>query len=237
MTLSRLILVFCVVPLFLSVTSCKRTVKGEGPVVTKTISADEFTGVSLYLNADVKIVLADTFNCIIQAQQNIADALRIAVDGDEIEISSEFLLKSDEPIQVFISLPVIKRVEVDGSGSVAFVNPAKGDMLRFYINGSGDIDAKAEMEEIRSEVNGSGTISIEGSARSAEFNINGSGDLHAFGFVTETSEITINGSGDAELNATSRLKADVRGSGNIVYKGQPHIISEIIGSGSIKKAE
>jgi hypothetical protein len=221
----------------LTVISCKKSIRGEGPLTTRQISVADYTGITLMLPAEVKVVMADSFNCIIRAQHNIADAIKVKRKGDELEIKSEYSLKTDQPIELFISIPVIKRVEVDGSGNVSFVNPAKGEKLRLYVNGSGSISARAEMEEIRSEMNGSGAVALNGSAAEFSCAVNGSGDIHAFNMSTEKTEIEINGSGDAEVNVSSRLRADIRGSGNIIYKGQPHVVSEIIGSGTVKKSE
>ncbi len=229
---------FCLLfVLVVSVTSCRKSIKGEGPLINKQVVISDFTGVILSVPADVKIVMGDSFKCIIRAQRNIAEAIEVRKDGDDLEIKSEYSLKSDDPIELFVSIPVIYRVEVNGSGDVAFVNPAKGEKLRLYVNGSGSIDARAEMEKIVSEMNGSGTVSLHGAANELSCEINGSGDLHAFDMSTEQTEIDIKGSGDAEVNASSKLRADIKGSGNIIYKGQPHVISEIIGSGNIKKSE
>jgi hypothetical protein len=223
--------------LFLVSTSCKRSLKGEGPVTTRQVDVSDFTEISVSIPADVKIVVSDSFKCIIHAQGNIAEAIELKVDGDELDITSEYSLKSDVPIELFISLPVIEELEINGSGDAVFVNPAKGDKLVLNINGSGSIAAKAEMNEIRNELNGSGAVTLSGSASEIKCNINGSGDFHAFDCSAEDAHIEINGSGDAELNVTGKLRADIRGSGNIIYKGQPHLVTEIIGSGNIRKAD
>jgi hypothetical protein len=223
--------------LLISATACKKTVHGNGPLISKNITIEDFNSVSLMISANVKVVMADSFKCIIRAQQNIADAIKIENDGSDLEITSEFNLKSDEPIEVFVSLPVIERVQVNGSGDISFVNPAKGDKLRLYVNGSGSISARVEMETIKAELNGSGDISLSGSAEETSYDINGSGDLHAFDLSSDEVGLSINGSGDAEVNAGSKLKADLKGSGSVRYKGQPHVVSDIIGSGTINKAD
>ncbi|MEP7262926.1 MAG: head GIN domain-containing protein [Bacteroidota bacterium] len=229
---SSLLLVFVI--LF---SACKRPIKGEGPVTSQAISANDFTEITLSIPAKVNVVASDSFICIIKAQKNIIDAIKIKTDGDNLEITSDNNLKTDQEIEIFVSLPEIKLAEVNGSGTMTFVNPAKGNKLRLSVNGSGTIDAKAEMDEIKTQTNGSGTVTISGNAKEASCEINGSGDLHAFELSTNDCKVEINGSGDAEVSVLSKLKADIRGSGNIIYKGRPHVVSEIIGSGNIKNAE
>lgn len=217
--------------------ACKRSIKGEGPVTSQVIPVDDFNGISLSIPAKVNVVASDSFICVIKAQKNIIDAIKIKTDGDDLEIESDNNLKTEQEIELYISLPEIEKAEVNGSGTMAFFNPAKGNKLRLSVNGSGTIDAKVEMEEIKTQTNGSGTVSISGTAKKAACEINGSGDLHAYELSTNDCQVEINGSGDAEVSVLSKLKADIRGSGNIIYKGRPHVVSEIIGSGNIKNAE
>lgn len=236
MSIYRFFILFAAAALLLT-SSCKRSLRGEGPLTSTPVKIEDFTSLTVDIPVNVKLVISDSLNCIIHAQKNIADAIQLKVRGNELTIESEYSLKSNDPIELFISVPVMEEVQVNGSGDVTFINRVKGEKIKFNVNGSGNINAKAEVEEVKGELNGSGSLTLTGAATKASYNINGSGDLNADDFSTDQTAIEINGSGDAELNVTSKLKADIRGSGNIKYKGQPHVVSEIIGSGNIKKAE
>ena len=222
--------------LLIFITSCKRSLRGKGPIEVRSIQVSDFSKIRLEIPADVTIVIADSFNCAITSQANIIDAVKVDVSGNELTISSDYNF-DDTNIEMVISLPGLKQVAINGSGNMKTLNVIKSKTLKLYINGSGSMDIDAEADKILAEINGSGSCKINGSAKSFDCNINGSGDLHGFDLASIESQVEINGSGDAEVMATDLLDASIRGSGNIFYKGSPHLKSEIVGSGTIKKSE
>jgi hypothetical protein len=227
---------FAFISSLLLLISCKRSITGEGPVISRNFAVSSINGIDLSIAAEVKIVTADSFNCIITAQENIMNAIKVKSD-DDVEIKSDYNLNTSEPVSIVLSMPQITRARITGSGKIIFINPCKSEKLKLLINGSGDIFAKSQSSEVRSEINGSGTISIAGSAKELKSEINGSGELHAFNFSADEADVEINGSGNAEVMSETNLKAEIHGSGKIIYKGQPHVVSEVVGSGQIQKAD
>ena len=190
----------------------------------------------LAIPAKVTIVVADSFNCVITSEDNIAKAIKLDISGEELSISSAYSLHTSI-LEILISLPSVEGLTIIGSGDIKTLNIIKGESLKLYVNGSGNLFVNAETDELKSEINGSGNCSLRGSTRKLKCEINGSGDFHGFEFSSVDAKVEINGSGDAELSSTDQLDAAIRGSGNIIYKGSPHLKSEIVGSGEIKKSE
>jgi hypothetical protein len=53
---------------------------------------------------------------------------------------------------------------------------------------------------------------------------------------TNSCEVKITGSGDVEINVKDELNANITGSGNVRYKGNPgKVNSHSAGSGNVKK--
>ncbi|NNF18253.1 MAG: DUF2807 domain-containing protein, partial [Flavobacteriaceae bacterium] len=70
-----------------------------------------------------------------------------------------------------------------------------------------------------------------------EIRMSGSGDLDAFDLEADDVEVQVSGSADVEVTANKSLKANVSGSGDIRYKGNPKKVdSRKSGSGDITKA-
>lgn len=216
--------------------SCKRSIKGEGAVVVEKRDVSGFAKIDLEIPANVTVVVADSFNCIITAQSNIIRAIKTMVKGEKLEISSEYSFQKAK-VDMVVSLPAIEGLMLSGSGSIKTLNIIKSESLKLYINGSGEMYVNAETDKIHTEINGSGTGYINGSSKFHRCEINGSGDLHGFGLSCIEADVEINGSGDAEVSVTDMLNASIHGSGNIIYKSSPHLKSEIVGSGTIKKSE
>ena len=54
--------------------------------------------------------------------------------------------------------------------------------------------------------------------------------------VAETYDIEISGAGEAQINVTKKIAAEISGAGTVKYKGSPSEIDQnVSGAGSIKK--
>ena len=64
--------------------------------------------------------------------------------------------------------------------------------------------------------------------------VNGSGFFNGEEIETESAIIKINGSGKVNIAVKKTLKAEINGSGHLIYYGNPEIISKINGKGKIE---
>ncbi len=215
--------------------SCRRTIHGEGPIITEKRNIDGVKEIEISIPGNITFIEADSFGCIVGAQQNIVNAIKTKASGDELKIESDRNFDVDKPVQIVISLPKLNCLTVNGSGEVNGINAMNDQELSLELNGSGKIKLGGRIQEVKSEINGSGTVILDGKGNVIKTEINGSGDLHAYGFECSEAKVEITGSGDAELNVSDELKAAITGSGNVRYRGNPHVKTDITGSGNVQK--
>jgi hypothetical protein len=134
------------------------------------------------------------------------------------------------------NVPRVAKLEASlaGSGKIA-LRGAAGD-CKFTIGGSGSADASALAcdSSAKLELNGSGSAKLAGKTKTCEVQINGSGDIKGSGFDCDSADITVNGSGSVKLAKIGSLKAQINGSGNVRYQGEPTMRGVAIhGSGSL----
>jgi hypothetical protein len=146
-------------------------------------------------------------------------------------------------------------LNVSGSGDMTVEVEAAGDM-ESDVSGSGNINLKGKCKNFNSDVSGSGRVTLavvasgeadfgvsgsgkieaEGSASRVRASISGSGKVLAGNLETNVCEVRITGSGDVEINVKNELDANIAGSGNVRYKGNPNKInSHSSGSGHVRK--
>jgi len=146
-------------------------------------------------------------------------------------------------------------LNVSGSGSMKVEVEASGHM-ESDVSGSGDIELKGKCKDFDSDVSGSGKVMMSLTASGdAEFGVSGSGKIEASGSAsrvrtsisgsgkvlasnleTNSCEVRITGSGDVEINVKNELDANITGSGNVRYKGNPSKVnSHSAGSGHVRK--
>jgi hypothetical protein len=220
--------------------SCsKETLIGEGPVVTETRTAGNFTGISFSIPGEVHFKTDPVYKIEIQAQQNILNVLRTRVNGGvlEIDFPHDVRVRRHEDIVINLSGPTADFFRVSGSGDIT----VQGDIVtnKFYleVSGSGNIQVQKAIvaDKIDGRISGSGNITVSsGSAKNEELRISGSGNMNMADVPAEKAEKHISGSGDIRVNLSQSLTARISGSGSVYYRGNPSVSTNISGSGTVR---
>lgn len=158
--------------------------------------------------------------------------LRIGTQG--------ILLRHRQPLEVEVTLPMLERLALDGSGDTR-INGFSGERIelslsgsgsvqfngryrqaRAVLHGSGDLSVDAgNSDSIEAELMGSGTLSLAGATRRFKYEGSGTGTLDAQRLRTEEAQLRQSGSGDASITVRDTMSAAVSGSGDIDVHGEP----------------
>ncbi|MEM9885276.1 MAG: head GIN domain-containing protein [Bacteroidota bacterium] len=232
-----LLLAFSIASIFSSCELDEICEKGEGPTVEKELDLPPFHSILLDVSADVFITQGEAQSIRVEGQENIIDLLEQEVRNETWEIDFErTCVRNYDGLKIFITLPDVRGIEIDGSGNVTGENVFTTDNIDLDIDGSGDMDLALEVKTIDARIDGSGDMELEGIADKAGYYIRGSGDIRAFDLETLEADVEIRGSGSVETTVLDFLRIDIDGSGDVFYKGNPEIEQRIDGSGDVKDA-
>jgi hypothetical protein len=121
---------------------------------------------------------------------------------------------TSNPVVFRVALPSLAAVAVEGSADVV-IDSVEQEELEVRIDGSADVVASGSVELLTLVIDGSGDFAGT--------------DLRASEVVVEVA-----GSGEASVWAVDALDAEVSGSGEIRYRGDPDRVStDVSGSGEI----
>lgn len=211
-------------------------VTGEGPIVKKTVTLDEFTGFTFAMSGDVVLTPGPKQMVEIEGQQNIIDLIELEVRGGHWVIKPSKNVRQAKGLTFYITMPAFDEVALSGSGKVRGTGKFTGlEEVELALSGSGDVVLDLEAEEIEGRISGSGDMRLGGKAGEVEIMVSGSGNVDASGLVAETCEVHVSGSGDVSVHADGDLKVSISGSGDVRYGGKASVDARISGSGSVKK--
>jgi len=214
--------------------SCK---KGSGELKTENREVSSFHNINLKIGADVELVQSENVTVFVIANENLLQHIETRVNNNTliIETADCNCLDSDDPITVKIGIPVIKGINVCGSGTVWAKDRIVTENLGLNVSGSGDIIFDQVMLDNYSvDIAGSGNVQLKGSpSKSGDINISGSGDVDASKLATSAIAISIAGSGDVIVKPTAALDVSIAGSGDVHYVGSPVVVKSILGSGEV----
>ncbi len=211
-------------------------IEGEGPIVSESRNISGFDQIELEVSANVLISKSDEFKVRIEGQQNILDILHTRLRGNTLVIDYQgACVMNTRNLEIFISMPEINEVQIDGSGDVESDDVFESDRFYAGVSGSGSIDMMVKANELDADISGSGSIYLSGEADHFYGTISGSGDLKASRVKANYAELKISGSGSTYIHVEKELIGRISGSGNIRYSGNPDINSSGNGSGRLKK--
>ncbi|MBQ9192658.1 MAG: DUF2807 domain-containing protein [Bacteroidales bacterium] len=199
----------------------KDSIKGEGPVVSKSFDLKDFDRIVINGHADATFTQSDTYEVTLRAQENIFSYVDFRVEGTTLilETKEKRSVRSTE-YDVTVKAPALSRIEVNGAADFDIpagltcdgdfqieVNGA-GDLsfhavrcndLSIMVNGAADADLKAiDVQRLKVEVNGAGDVNVDGKAGAADLSVNGAGDIDATGLQV-SGEVNKRASGLAKI--------------------------------------
>lgn len=239
------------------ISSCTKSlfyISGQGDIVTKTLTLQEFDAVRSNSNIDVVIQQGDVQEVIVVGHENIINVLKINVHNKTWDVELQPGFYNDFELTVYITIPNLTEATIAGSGNIEIDSFANLENLFISILGSGDIENSGEIQAesvdlnisgsgymdldlscntINSIINGSGDILLSGNTTNHFISINGSGNYRSFDVESQNVDIRISGSGNTEVSVVENMKVEIAGSGDVYYFGTPRIDVNISGSGSI----
>lgn len=191
---------------------------GEGPLVSeiRTISGN-FDAVVHQFPGNLNITQGSAPAVEVEGQQNLLEFLEVEVINEVLVIDFSECLETGMFFDVSVTLTDLVAISLEGFGNITFENDIVSDELDLFLTGFGDYE-------------------LRGSADTLNINIAGEGNVRAFDYTADLCDILIVGNGDVEVTANTSLFVTINGQGNVFYKGNPIVISDINGLGSVNDA-
>jgi len=222
--------------LLLGTSSCldEMFIEGNGIVRSEMRDAEGFDEIASSGDFIVSVMPGNSYSVEITAESNLLPYISTNVDGKTLKIRTTGIhsLRQNEPIEIFITTPVLNGLSLSGSGLIETGSFRSTD-FNLSVSGSGDIKTKISCDKVKANVSGSGTIFIEGDAINTNFVISGSGKIKTYNLLQDQCEAVISGSGDMYINVSQLIDARISGSGRIYFISHPVIRTSISGSGDV----
>jgi len=215
--------------------SCSmKQIIGSGNVGTREREVPEFNRIHLKGTGRVILDWGDMTTVSIKTDDNILPLIKTEVKGNILEISHESFSLSPTTLEFYITVKELKGLSISGSGDAVGQSLFTMEELEIVIKGSGDMILMVDASRLIAEISGSGSMDLTGEAQDFRASIRGSGDIRASNLETNHAVVSIAGSGNCHLHASESLRAEISGSGDVIYAGRPRVESHIRGSGTVK---
>ena len=132
--------------------------------------------------------------------------------------------RSDNSVSVYVTAAHITRFVQDGVGNMYSGNTIKEDSISYNVDNSGDIHLNLNVQWIHGRLYGVGDVYLSGIGQYHLVNANGECFINAQNLQTYYSYVVYKSTGEAHINVSNQLDAEIDYSGNIYYNGNPSVI-------------
>ncbi len=215
-----------------------KRIKGNAKVITENRSVSDYDKISVAGSFDVKLVKGKEGAISINAEENLMEYIETEVRNGHLKIQPKkgYQLNATKTILITVSFETIDAISLAGSGNVSSADVLSSSDLNLDLSGSGEIDLPVSTKNLTSQIAGSGSIKLSGNSEVLNCEIAGSGSLNGSDLKATVSHVNIAGSGNVKVHAVSEIHAEIVGSGDVIYTGNPTIEKlKSVGSGSFKK--
>ena len=213
-----------------------------GSAQTLDFDITDFSSISFGVPGDLYLTQGSTEKVSVKGSDEAIDQLVIEKKGSRLVIRSKDRNWSwrgfrRSSLTISVTFKDLESLKVSGSGSVFGENKFQlASDLELSVSGSGNMSLEVEARSLEARVSGSGDIEIGGSADQADMRISGSGKVRGDDFKVKSAEASISGSGSCYIEVEEEIVANISGSGNVYYRGDPdRVLSNASGSGRIRK--
>ncbi|HVA97708.1 MAG TPA: head GIN domain-containing protein, partial [Bacteroidia bacterium] len=199
-------------------------------------NVDDFTKIVIgQMQPDVILTQSDSNEVIIKTSSSKkSNEIKTTVSNGTLEISG------GKPIEgtIIIRVKKLNQLEMSGTVDVKTSNQLTTDNLSIITSGTGDAIIDVSAKQIQANTMGTGDIKLSGNCDSLTAIVTGTGDIKSFSLLSKSVNANVIGSGDAKINVKNYIDANVSGTGDIIYKGNPiQRTVKIEGAGSIEQAD
>ena len=190
--------------------------RGTGTAMTVSRELAPFDSILIRGSTDTQVRVGGPQTVRVTADENLVDFIRTDVRGRELVVSRSQPMSPRIRSIVEIRVPSLDAFSAAGSGD-AEISGIDGTLLETRILGSGQ-------------------ITVAGRADRLDVVIEGSGDVDAHELLAEAVQVDISGSGNADVHALEWIDIDIRGSGDVTYRGDPtEVVTAVSGSGAVHR--
>jgi hypothetical protein len=205
-------------------------IKSTGKITSETRYPMPFKKIEVHDKIEVEIFLDSVYKVEIQAGKNLLPKIITDVQDSNLVIKNlnrcNFMRDTEKKIRVKIFMPFLLSIYQYGYGNIYLRDELFTDSIAVFNEGNGDIHLKTQTKILYAASYASGDMYFSGTATHLYYHFNGGNFLHAKDlWVKEYAYISHFSIGDAYVYCTGWLDGELRGTGNIYYKGNPEILN------------
>jgi hypothetical protein len=162
---------------------------------------------------EVKISFGEPQKVEIESRQKDIGDILTEVKNNTLVVSTKGSI-SNSPLNIYLTVPALTRIEAHGAADVEGLNTLQTDMLNVEASGAASVELTIDVNSLRSEASGAADLELSGKAGHHSTNASGAATVDADKLVTETTDADVSGAATARVNSQN-VTGQTSGAGEI----------------------
>ena len=217
-------------------------VKSTGEIVTQIRPLPNFQTLRIFDNPEV-IIIADSVPFVeVTAGKHLQENIQTEVKNGELFLRNinkcNWIRSYKKPIRIKVHVPKLKDIFHDGDGTLSSENLLPADTLFLHLTGAGDADLSLNTNLVWIDMYELAEARLHGKNRDLTAYILSQGSLKASELQNQNAYLKLSHQGQAFVEVSGLLKAEISGPGNVFYRNAPAQIQVTgPGPGEVKKLD
>lgn len=228
------LIIMLLLAFFLS--SCK--IVGSGNIETEEREIGSIDSVILTTIGTLHIEQTGQFSLSVEAEDNILPVITTKTSDGKLKIGIEKVLNplTTKEINYYLTVKDLDLISATSSGDV-ICDGLETEKLELNLSSSGNIEILLNVEMLEVGISSSGDLIVFGESKNQNVRLSSSGNYMAEELISSECTIKISSSGDATVNVSDYLDANLSSSGNLYFKGNPKTGFTTSSSGKIESID
>ncbi len=205
--------------------------KGNGNVITKTRTLDNFNEINVCSGIDLYIKKDATMKVEVVADENLHEFIITEVKNGVLNIYLKKCILKSKSLRVNVSYIELKTLKGSGGSDIYTEAPIQQQDLTIEMSGGSDLKMDCQLTNLTCSLSGGSDATLKGTVENCSFTNKGGSDIKAGELLISKCNINSSGGSDAKINVKDELSAIASGGSDINYIGEPKLI-EINTSGA-----
>lgn len=198
----------------------------------RTVDIPPFKRVSVTSGIDLFLTPASKVGMTIRGEKHLISRVHCQMEGDHLTISmsGNFNWFSNKTIQVYLNYTEIDYLAASAGSDVRSDVLLSAPSLEVKGQSGADVFLLLDAQKLKVTLTSGSDARFKGSADELIANVTSGSELAAFDLKARKVTVDASGGADADVFATSELRANSTGGSDIRYKGSP-AVKEVTSSG------
>lgn len=185
--------------------------------------------------ADVTINQGGAEKLAVTAEPRLMPNIVTRVEQRTLIIETVGGVKTDKTLRVDLTLRELQHLEADGSVDIS-IEKLRAGALNIELAGSAGVKApRLALDSLKLRLSGSANAELGGRTGSQLVQIMGSADYRGEALDSASARVAASGSANANVKVRDSLDANVSGSADVTYHGNPKVRQSVSDSASLER--